>query len=166
MHFKMLSTTWWPFCPWLCQLPTMVTGMAMAGCELDLHGHMSCRSSSRRRMLLCQPKHKRPCRCQRWTHPERNEQNTFSLHFMTHNLTLLESSYRADSRFVPSQWETASLCNNISHWLGTSPEATLWLPPASYILASIMDIKRFHEYPLKHHPREKPEGITWAMPEE
>ena len=27
---------------------------------------------------------------------------------------------RADSRFAPSQWETASLCNGVSHWLGTS----------------------------------------------
>ena len=159
MHFKILSTTCWPFCPWLCQLPTMVTGMATAGCELDLHGHMPCRSSSRKRMLPCQPKHKWPCRFQRWTHPERNEQNTISLHFMTHNLTLLESAYRADSTFVPSQWETALLCN-VSHWLGASLESALWLPPTSYIIASIMDIKWFHEYPLKHHPRGKPEGIT------
>ena len=30
------------------------------------------------------------------------------------------SSFRADSRFVPSQWETALLCNDVSHWLGTS----------------------------------------------
>ena len=28
--------------------------------------------------------------------------------------------YRADSRFVPSQRETALLCNNVSHWLGPS----------------------------------------------
>ena len=27
---------------------------------------------------------------------------------------------RADSRFAPSQWETALLCNNVSHWLGTN----------------------------------------------
>ena len=32
-----------------------------------------------------------------------------------------ESYLRADSRFGPSQWETVLLCNNISHWLGTSP---------------------------------------------
>ena len=29
--------------------------------------------------------------------------------------------YRADSRFAPSQWETALLCNDVSHWLGASP---------------------------------------------
>ena len=26
----------------------------------------------------------------------------------------------ADSRFAPSQWETASLCNDVSHWLGVN----------------------------------------------
>ena len=31
-------------------------------------------------------------------------------------------STRADSRFAPSQWETASLCNDVSHWQGASPE--------------------------------------------
>ena len=144
----------------------MVTGMATTGCELDLHGHMPCRSSSRSWTLPCQPKHKRPFRCQRWTHPERDEQNTFSLHFMKHNYTLLETAYRAHSRFVPIQWETALLCNKVSHWLAASLQSALWLPPASYIIASIMDIKQFHEYPLKQHPREMPEGITWASPEE
>ena len=31
----------------------------------------------------------------------------------------------ADSRFVPSQWEMALLCNNISHWLGANLELAL-----------------------------------------
>ena len=35
------------------------------------------------------------------------------------------STYRADSRFVPSQWETALLCNDVSHWPGTSLESAL-----------------------------------------
>ena len=30
---------------------------------------------------------------------------------------------RADSRFAPSQWETALLCNGVSHWLGASLES-------------------------------------------
>ena len=30
---------------------------------------------------------------------------------------------RADSRFVPSQWETALHCNDVSHWLGASLES-------------------------------------------
>ena len=36
-------------------------------------------------------------------------------------------SCRADSRFAPSQWETALLCNDISHWLGASLESALVL---------------------------------------
>ena len=31
----------------------------------------------------------------------------------------------ADSRFAPSQWETALLCNDVSHWLGARLEWTL-----------------------------------------
>ena len=36
-----------------------------------------------------------------------------------------EHVLRADSRFAPSQWETALLCNNISHWLSASLESVL-----------------------------------------
>ena len=28
--------------------------------------------------------------------------------------------HRADPRFAPSQWETALLCNDVSHWLGAN----------------------------------------------
>ena len=31
----------------------------------------------------------------------------------------------SDFRLVPSQWETVLLCNNISHWLGTSLESAV-----------------------------------------
>ena len=31
----------------------------------------------------------------------------------------------ADSRFAPSQWETALLCNDVSHWLGASSKSAL-----------------------------------------
>ena len=34
--------------------------------------------------------------------------------------------YRADSRFAPNQWETALLCNDVSHCLGASLESVLW----------------------------------------
>ena len=30
---------------------------------------------------------------------------------------------RADSRFAPSQWETALLCNDVSNWLGANLES-------------------------------------------
>ena len=33
---------------------------------------------------------------------------------------------RANSRFAPSQWETALLCNDVSHWLGASLESALY----------------------------------------
>ena len=33
---------------------------------------------------------------------------------------------RADSRFAPSQWETALLCNDVSHWLGARLESALY----------------------------------------
>ena len=32
---------------------------------------------------------------------------------------------RADSRFAPSQWEMALLCNDVSHWLGANLESAL-----------------------------------------
>ena len=32
---------------------------------------------------------------------------------------------RDDSRSVPSQWEMALLCNNVSHWLGANLESAL-----------------------------------------
>ena len=39
---------------------------------------------------------------------------------------------KADSRFAPSQWETALLCNNISHWLGASLESALYIKPGAH----------------------------------
>ena len=39
--------------------------------------------------------------------------------------TEVDHKHRADSRFAPSQWETALLCNDISHWLGASLESAL-----------------------------------------
>ena len=33
---------------------------------------------------------------------------------------------RADSRFAPSQWEMALLCNDVSHWLCASLESALY----------------------------------------
>ena len=32
---------------------------------------------------------------------------------------------RADSRFAPIKWETALLCNDVSHWLGANLESVL-----------------------------------------
>ena len=35
--------------------------------------------------------------------------------------------FRADSRFAPSQWETALLCIAVSHWLGANLSSALYL---------------------------------------
>ena len=42
-------------------------------------------------------------------------------------------NYRADSRFAPSQWDTALLCNDVSHLLGASLESAL-----TYHIANFM----------------------------
>ena len=36
-----------------------------------------------------------------------------------------QSMYRTDSRFAPSQWETALLCNDVSHWLVANLKSAL-----------------------------------------
>ena len=41
-------------------------------------------------------------------------------------LQLCSLWYMADSRVVPSQWETSLQSNAISHWLGTNLKSTLW----------------------------------------
>ena len=40
--------------------------------------------------------------------------------------TGVHSIYRADSRFAPRQWETALLCNDVSHWLGANVDSALY----------------------------------------
>ena len=42
---------------------------------------------------------------------------------------------RADSRFAPSQCETTLLCNDVSHWLGTSLESALCMCPYWWVSA-------------------------------
>ena len=36
---------------------------------------------------------------------------------------------RADSRFASSQWETALLCNDVSHWLGANLKSSMIMNP-------------------------------------
>ena len=38
-----------------------------------------------------------------------------------------DTIFRADSRFALSQWDMALICNDVSHWLGTSLESALIL---------------------------------------
>ena len=41
---------------------------------------------------------------------------------------------RVDSRFAPSQWETALLCNDDSHWLGASLESAMNIIDTLYLI--------------------------------
>ena len=41
---------------------------------------------------------------------------------------------RADSRFAPSQWETAFLCNDVFHWLGANLKSAL---SVFYVMLSV-----------------------------
>ena len=41
------------------------------------------------------------------------------------NVFFCECKLRNDSRLVPSQWETALLCNDVPYWLGTNLESAL-----------------------------------------
>ena len=43
--------------------------------------------------------------------------------FMSH----IPFYFRADSRFVPSQWETALFCYDVSHWLVANLESALYV---------------------------------------
>ena len=56
-----------------------------------------------------------------------------AMRFILESRLLLMSAdvTRANSRFAPSQWETALLCNDVSHWLDTGPESALVLHVAS-----------------------------------
>ena len=53
--------------------------------------------------------------------------HTLALHSAVFSLFMYNGAYlpRADSRFAPRQWETALLCNDVSHWLGASLESAL-----------------------------------------
>ena len=41
------------------------------------------------------------------------------------NMWPVNQRNRADSRFVPSQWEKELLCSDVSHWLGAIPGSAL-----------------------------------------
>ena len=65
------------------------------------------------------------------------------------NFSLIEvCRSRADSRFVPSQWETALLCNDVSHWLGANLESAL--PEWNTLPASAVELLGFYVDPQLH----------------
>ena len=51
--------------------------------------------------------------------------NICSILSLLYSWTIYWQHYRADSRFAPSQWEMALLCNNVSYWLGANLESAL-----------------------------------------
>ena len=71
--------------------------------------------------------------------------------------------FRVDSRFAPSQWETALLCNDVSHWLGTSLDSTLPIAISMFpclISSTVMLVTYLGVYMLGNVP------LTWKTQEE
>ena len=64
---------------------------------------------------------------------------------------------RADSRFVPNQWKTALLCNDVSHWLGSNLESP-WLKDSDQICAEELE-NASHGYSMKNFSKIYP--CTW-----
>ena len=58
--------------------------------------------------------------------------------------------HSADSRFAPSQWETAFLCNNISHWLGPNLETALYSSNLNQLFIR-SDMNTPHGIPLAYN---------------
>ena len=53
--------------------------------------------------------------------------STFSENPATVMVSWYTATYRVDSGFAPSQWQTALLCNDGSYWLGASLESALYI---------------------------------------
>ena len=62
--------------------------------------------------------------------------------------SLLNAHIRADSRFAPSQWETALLCNDVSYWLGVNLESTLYIKCWTRLIIMIVTTGRLFHGPL------------------
>ena len=92
--------------------------------------------------------------------------------YMFVNCFIIGPGKRADSRFVPSRWETALHCNDVSHWLGTNLESVLryWVVASllSIGLQEQKSIKNLHQIDLKMTSTTRPWyiniwGHIWAM---
>ena len=59
------------------------------------------------------------------SHEFHEQPNKIKYRRLGSTLQKLLSAGRADSRFVPSQWETLLKSNTVSHWLGTNLESAL-----------------------------------------
>ena len=54
---------------------------------------------------------------------------------------LFRCDHRVESRFAPSRWETALLCNDVSHWLGASIKLGL-----DYVFSSGLVVRYIYSY--------------------
>ena len=72
--------------------------------------------------------------------------------------TSIITNYMANSRFAPSQWETALLCNDISHWLGANLESAL-----NYIRSDLIFSVLWMTVLRKYLPWETCVIIIWVM---
>ena len=124
MHLKLSSAKWRPFCLGLNVLTTpTITDAADAGCVLvdveHLHdGLVQFQWGQGRNgthevilfrgvsVLFLRARRVYPLAPSDPVHEPRHLKGTHVI--------------RADSRFAPSQWESALLCNDVSHWLGAS----------------------------------------------
>ena len=111
----------------------------------------------------------------------------FTFHQFSHHCKyfVLSSSitimiHRADSRFAPSQWETALLCNDVSHWLGASLESVVnilhsnrhlsslypqrHLPPLFLFVASVLLVLYLREEPLPTGPPYQVNTTAFLIP--
>ena len=70
--------------------------------------------------------------------------NALELHLSCTNPSFLACKCRADSRFVPGQWETALLCNNVSHWMGANLESALQMILSSQPCGVLNDIASYY----------------------
>ena len=56
------------------------------------------------------------------------------------------STYRADFRLAPIQWETSSQCNAVSHWLSANLESALHLYCHPIILSQIVSVSALNVF--------------------
>ena len=56
----------------------------------------------------------------------------------------LAYAYMVDTRCAPSQWETALLCNDVSHWLGANLESALCMSKLNHACQYLVSFVLFH----------------------
>ena len=77
------------------------------------------------------------------------------------------TEFRVDSRYAPSQWEMALLCNDISLWLGASLESGLWIwfrnPKIYFHFLSYLNAKMAQVVEMFHSGRQEPLYAAYSV---